>query len=123
MLHDEVHVLVVDDSSDAAETMAQFLELDGYTVPMASDGVDALRKVDEQLPHCVILDVNMPGMDGFDLARELRRAHGGEIVLIAVTGMGDKSERVVGTIELVDHFLKKPVDPALVKKLLPPARL
>ncbi len=123
MFDDEVHVLVVDDSKDAADTMAQFLELDGYSVRTASDGKEALESIKVQLPHCVILDVNMPGMDGFDLAKELRRMYGGEIVLIAVTGLGDKSERVVGTIALVDHFLRKPVNPDLVKKLLPPARI
>lgn len=118
---DEVHVVVVDDYLDAARSMADALELDGYEVRIAADGRQALELIRANPPHCVILDINMPVMDGCELAEELRSTYGGDMVLIAVTGHGDESQRVARTIPLVDHFLKKPVDPVVVRRLLPPA--
>lgn len=119
--HDEVHVVVVDDYLDAARSMADALELDGYEVRIAGNGRQALEMIESNPPHCVILDINMPVMDGCELAEKLRSTYGGDMVLIAVTGHGDESQRVARTIPLVDHFLKKPVDPVVVRRLLPPA--
>ncbi|APW35904.1 hypothetical protein RD110_00665 [Rhodoferax koreense] len=121
MSQDDVQVLVVDDSLDAAAGMAELLELDGYVVRTASDGHEALRLVAQQVPHCVILDINMPGMDGCDLAQELRARYDNSMVIIAITGMGDKSERVAKTIALADHFLRKPFQSSVVRKLLRPS--
>ncbi|MDB5850860.1 MAG: hypothetical protein JWP29_4612, partial [Rhodoferax sp.] len=72
-------------------------------------------------PHCVILDINMPGMDGCELAQELRARYDSSMVIVAITGMGDKSERVTKTIALADHFLRKPFESATLRKLLVPS--
>ena len=120
MSHDDVHVLVVDDSLDAATSMAELLAMDGYSVRTAFVGHQALQLVAQQVPHCVILDINMPGMDGCELAQELRARYDSSMVIVAITGMGDKSERVAKTIALADHFLRKPFESATLRKLLLP---
>ncbi|RZI95319.1 MAG: response regulator, partial [Rubrivivax sp.] len=109
------------DLRDAADILAQAIELDGYSVRTAYGGEEALSLAMEQRPDCVLLDIAMPGMDGYELATQLRDTYGHDIVLIAITGMGDKSDRVDGTIKLVDHFLRKPVDTKALRKLLPMA--
>ena len=117
---DEVHIVVVDDVMDAAEAMAMALELNGYVVRIACDGLAALALIEERKPHCVLLDVDMPGIDGCELSKRLRQSYGDDIVLIAVTGGDDQMERVAETFARVDHYLRKPIDLAVLRKLLPP---
>src|SRR6476620_11044480 len=106
MSEDDVRVVVVDDFLDAAEALAETLMMSGYKVWVATDGAGALALVETHRPHCVLLDIGMPGMDG--------------IVLIAVTGREHDDERVSDTFARVDHYLQKPVDPDVLRKLLPP---
>jgi DNA-binding response OmpR family regulator len=120
MSEDDVRVVVVDDVVDAAEALAAALELSGYKVWIATSGRQALALIEERRPHCVLLDVAMPGMDGLELSQQLRQRYGDDIVLIAVTGREKDDERVSGTFASVDHYLQKPVDPDVLKKLLPP---
>ncbi len=117
---DDVRVVVVDDVADAAEALAATLALSGYKVWIASDGAAALALVETHHPHCVLLDIGMPGMDGNELTRTLRSRYGDDIVLIAVTGREHDDERVSDTFARVDHYLQKPVDPDVLRKLLPP---
>ena len=120
MNDDDVRVLVVDDVVDAAEALAETLAMSGYKVWIATDGAAALALVEEHKPHCVLLDIGMPGMDGNELTRTLRTRYGDDIVLIAVTGREHDDERVSDTFARVDHYLQKPVDPDQLRKLLPP---
>jgi CheY-like chemotaxis protein len=120
MSEDEVRVVVVDDVVDAAEAIAATLELSGYKVWVATSGSEALALVDEHRPHCVLLDVGMPGMDGCELAQQLRDRYQDDVVLIAVTGREEDDERVSGAFARVDHYLQKPIDADDLKKLLPP---
>jgi CheY-like chemotaxis protein len=117
---DEVRVVVVDDVSDMAETLAVALELDGYSVRTASNGAQALAVIEEYKPHCVLLDIDMPGMGGCELSDRLRELYGDDVVLIAVTGWGDAGDRVSDTFSRFDHYIRKPFDPALLRKVLPP---
>lgn len=119
--YDEVRVVVVDDYLPAAEAMGEALSMDGYEVRVVPGAREALALIAHFHPHCVILDINMPGMDGCELAQALRSTYGADMVLIAVTGYGDLSQRVAQTLPLVDHFLNKPVDSVVVQRLLPPA--
>ena len=119
-MDDEVRVVVVDDQPDAAEVLAMGLQLDGYTVWVAHDGAQALHAVAEHLPHCVLLDVNMSGMDGCELSRQLRALYGDEIVLIAMSGGDETDSRVAETFLRVDYFLRKPFDLARLRKVLGP---
>lgn len=120
MNEDDVRVVVVDDVIDAAEALAETLALNGYKVWIATDGSAALALVETHRPHCVLLDIGMPGMDGNELTRTLRSRYGDDIVLIAVTGREHDDERVSDTFARVDHYLQKPVDPDVLRKLLPP---
>ena len=122
MSDDEVRVLVVDDLADAAEMLSMLLELNGYTVRTASDGEAALKAIEEWPPLCVILDIDMPGIDGLQLSTRLRRDHGDNIVLIAVTGAEKDDPRIAATFDLVDHYVRKPVDLKTLSKFLPPTR-
>ena len=117
---DEARVIVVDDAVDVAEAMAFALESDGYKVWIAHDGNEALEMVAKHDPHCVLFDIDMPGLDGSELSKRLRDAHGDDLILVAVTGWSDKDSRVADAFARVDHYLRKPVDPAVLRKLLPP---
>lgn len=116
---EDVRVIVVDDDPEVAETLAAALEFDGYRVRIADNGAQAVALVAEFVPHCVLLDVEMPGMDGDELSKRLREGYGDEIVLIAVTGGHPKDKRVHDTFDRVDHYLKKPIDLNLLRRLLP----
>ena len=115
----EVRVLIVDDAVDVAEALAYVLTLDGYTVQTAANGVQALQIADAFGPHCVLLDVRMPGMDGLELTKSLRQRYGDDVVLIAITGSSGDDERVSETFARVDHYLQKPIDSATLRKVLP----
>lgn len=117
---DAVRVLVVDDEVDVAEVLAAILRTNGYQVRVAHDGLVAWNQVADWLPHCVVLDVNLPGMDGGELSRRLRERYGDDLVLVAVTGWGETDERVSDAFGRVDHYLQKPVDFQMLSKVLPP---
>ncbi|MEO7337532.1 MAG: response regulator [Caldimonas sp.] len=116
---DDVRVVVVDDDPDVAASIAEALEFDGYRVRIAEDGTRALVLIAEFLPHCVLLDVDMPGMSGDELSALLRERHGDDIVLVAVTGMREQDARARGTFGRVDHYLRKPLDLGQLRRLLP----
>jgi DNA-binding response OmpR family regulator len=118
-VRDEVRVVVVDDMHDAAELVASVLSLDGYKTKTAFGGQQALELIEDYRPHVVLLDVDMPGIDGCELAGRLRRSYGDDIVLIAVTGWDDSDQRVSKTFERVDHYFRKPLDHDALRKLLP----
>src|SRR5688500_11870732 len=113
-------VLVVDDSTDTAESLAELLALQGHTVRFALNGADALRRVEEEAPDVALLDLRMPGLDGFTVAREIRArcANGKRPFLIAVTGCGTEADRLHSAEAGFDLHLVKPVDPAVLTGLL-----
>jgi DNA-binding response OmpR family regulator len=119
-MNDEVRVLVVDDLADAADALALALELDGYSVATAHNGREAFEAIEERLPHCVMLDVDMPEVDGCELSRRLRERYGNDIILIAMSGHDETDPRVAETFLRVDHYLRKPLNLGLLRKLLPP---
>jgi CheY-like chemotaxis protein len=89
-----VRVLVVDDNRDAGVSTGMLLECFGADVRVAHDGPDALRLADEWRPAVVLLDLGMPGMDGFEVARRLRaRPSGADLLLVALTGWGHAGDR------------------------------
>lgn len=120
LMEDEVRVLVVDDDADIALVFASFLSQDGYMVRVAPDGQGALAMAESFAPHCVLLDVNMPGIDGAELSRRFRALYGDDVVLIAITGSSSVDANVRETFDRVDHYLQKPFDLAALRKVLPP---
>ena len=105
-------ILVVDDDLDGAETLAIVLRVAGHDVQVAHDGPSTLKIAADFQPDVVFLDVGMPGMDGFETARQLRqRAELDKAVLVALTGYGRAEDRQRAAQAGFDHFLVKPTPP------------
>jgi CheY-like chemotaxis protein len=112
-------VLVVDDNVDGATTFGAMLRLLGYAVEVATDGMAALEIADRFHPDVVLLDIAMPTLDGYQVARRLRASSAGvAMVLIAITGWGQEEDRRRTAEAGFDHHLVKPVDPGALAKLL-----
>jgi len=112
-------VLVVDDNVDAAETLAEMLRLLGHEVSVAHDGVAAIEVASTSPPQLALLDLGMPVMDGYELARRLRALPQlGGVSLVALTGYGTERERERALQSGFDRHLVKPLDPALLARLL-----
>ncbi len=112
-------VLVVDDNVDAADSLAMLLRLVGQEVRVAHDGAAALTPPQDLCPQIVFLDIGMPGMDGYEVCRRLRRQPGTEKALfIALTGWGQDEDRRRSAEAGFDHHLVKPVEPVALMKLL-----
>jgi CheY-like chemotaxis protein len=106
-------VLVADDNQDAAETTADVLRLGGYEVMIAYDGKQAVEVARLFQPDAAILDINMPVMDGYEAASEIRRQHASvrRLVLIALTGRADPSDQERSRQAGFDRHLTKPAPP------------
>ncbi len=103
-------ILVVDDNEDAAAGLSLLLELDGHDVRAAHDGAAALRVSEEFAPDIVILDIGLPGMDGYEVARRLRaRPDGSHTTIIALTGYGLEEDRRRSFAAGFDHHVVKPI--------------
>jgi PAS domain S-box-containing protein len=112
-------VLVVDDNHDAAASLALLLDLNGYDIRTASDGVEALAVADAFLPEFVLLDLGMPRLDGYETAREMRkRPWGRSARLLALTGWGQDEDKRRALEAGFDHHLTKPVDPGVLQRLM-----
>lgn len=114
-----VRVLVVDDNRDAAESLAFLLSLEGYTVDVAYDGVTALSEAAKFQPQVVVLDIGMPVMDGYQIARKLRAGESTRsMTIIALTGYGQPDDREQASAAGFDDHLTKPVDTELLIEIL-----
>ena len=112
-------LLVVDDNVDAAESMALLLALDGHQVRVAHDGHQALALAGELAPQAVLLDIGLPGMDGYEVARRLRESAATRAaLLVALTGYGQEEDRRRSLDAGFDHHLVKPVDLDTLRRLL-----
>ncbi|HTV23860.1 MAG TPA: ATP-binding protein [Polyangiaceae bacterium] len=112
-------ILVVDDNEDAAEMLAIVLGQSGYQTRTAYQGRSALASVHEWPPDIVILDIGLPDMNGYDVARELRRnGHASSLVLIALTGWGTQDDKQKAMDAGFDVHLTKPVDAGDLQRAL-----
>ena len=112
-------ILIADDNRDAAESLGMMLQLSGNEIRMAFDGVEAVSVAEEFRPDVALLDIGLPGMNGYDVARRIReRAGNSSIVLIAVTGWGQDEHRRRSKDAGFDHHLVKPVAPRVIIDLL-----
>lgn len=103
-------VLVVDDNVDAAEMLAETLRMVGFEVQVALDGPSALERAAPFAPDLVCLDIGLPGIDGFEVARRLRELGGRAPKLIAITGYGQRDDRARSLAAGFDRHMVKPVD-------------
>jgi CheY-like chemotaxis protein len=114
-----LRVLIVEDYYEAAETMAKVLRKYGHDVEIAKDGSLAIEKVRAGEPDVVLLDIGLPGMDGFQVAKRLTGHRPGRTPLvIAVTGYGSEEDFQRSKEAGIDLHLLKPVDPTKLQDLL-----
>jgi two-component system CheB/CheR fusion protein len=105
-------VLVVEDNPDTAETLAMLLELLGHHVRSVYDGIAALEAARSSPPDVMLVDIGLPGMDGYELARRVRRDPDlDRVVLVALTGYGREEDKKRSMAAGFDHHLVKPVSP------------
>lgn len=100
-------ILVADDDQAVRESLRRSLIFNGYTVTLATDGAEALAKIESEPPDLAILDVMMPKRDGLEVCRELR-SHGDDIPILLLTARDAVSERVAGLDAGADDYLPKP---------------
>ena len=111
-----LRILVVDDNVDSAETLAELLPLWGHEARLAHDGPQALAVAREFSPEVILLDIGLPGMDGFEVARRLREA-GLRGRIVAVTGYGRDEDRRKARAAGCDDLIVKPPDMAAVQQV------
>ena len=105
-----MNIMIVDDNIDAAMSLAQLLEASGHTVLVRSGALQALETEAPAQPDAFILDIGMPGMDGYELARRLRaQPRFAASLMIALTGYGQDEHRELALKAGFDHHLVKPV--------------
>jgi signal transduction histidine kinase/CheY-like chemotaxis protein len=112
-------ILIADDNRDSAETLAALLRMEGHDVTSVHDGPVALSAFTEIKPDVALLDIGMPGLTGYEVARRMRQSNSGaSLTLIAITGWGQDIDKERAYAAGFDHHLTKPVDPHRLAELL-----
>ncbi len=112
-------VLIIDDNRDAAASLGMLLELSANEVLIAHSGESGLELARRRVPTAIIVDIGLPGIDGYEVARRIRREPWGEgTLLIALTGWGQASDKARAEAAGFDHHLTKPADPDALQELL-----
>jgi two-component system OmpR family response regulator len=104
-------VLLVDDNPDSTEPLSLLLQTRGHETRVSTDGEEAIALADDFRPDCVVLDLGLPRMDGYEVARRLRnRPYGAQLVLVALTGWAGQEIRNKAAEAGFDYHLVKPVN-------------
>lgn len=112
-------VLIVDDNVDAAESLRMVLELSGHIAKSVYAGTAALEALQECRPDLVLLDIGLPDMDGYEVARQLRARHGDSCPrLVALSGWGRAEDKQRAAAAGIDGYLTKPVNPSILNRLI-----
>ena len=114
------HVLLIEDSEDNREMMRELLEMEGFRVDVACDGADGIEQALALRPAIAIVDIGLPEMDGYEVARQVRAALGAGITLVALTGYSQPEERARAAAAGFDVHLTKPVNLADLEAILAP---
>jgi signal transduction histidine kinase/CheY-like chemotaxis protein len=112
------HILIVEDSADNRETLQALLEYEGHRVEVASDGLEAIQAAARSHPDVALIDIGLPGIDGYEVARRMRSGLGADIVLVALTGYGRPEDRQRSLEAGFDSHLTKPPDLSELNALL-----
>jgi CheY-like chemotaxis protein len=123
-LRRNLRLIVCDDERDTVATLCEILRDEGDQVREAHAGVQAIREVRAAPPDAVIVDINMPGISGYEVAREVRRLYGEFApVMIAISGRWTgQTDRMLSKLAGFEYFLEKPCDPQVLLSLLAPLR-
>src|SRR5947209_4968389 len=114
-----LHILIVEDNADTAESLALYLECIGHEAEVARDGPTALRAVVASRPDVVLLDISLPGMNGYEVARRIRgQSEARPPLLVAITGHGQEADRLRSAEAGIHIHLLKPTEPALLARVL-----
>jgi PAS domain S-box-containing protein len=112
-------VLIADDNRDAAETLAMLLQIEGHEVHVVHDGRAAVSAFTDFNPEVALLDIGMPELSGYEVARRVREnVHGQTVTLIALTGWGQERDKEQALAAGFNHHFTKPVEPARISKIL-----
>jgi len=111
-------VLVIEDNDDARDMLKTLLTLEGHEVLEARDGADGVRMLITERPEVALIDIGLPVMDGYEVARTVRRQADHATRLVALTGYGQAEDRQRSYDAGFDDFVVKPVDPARLIQLL-----
>jgi DNA-binding response OmpR family regulator len=111
-------ILVVDDNEDAADSLATLLDVLGYEVKVAYDGPEALAAADAFLPQAALLDIGLPTLSGYVIARHMRASRGAGVLLVAITGWGQEDDRLRAREAGFDNHFTKPADFEALNALL-----
>jgi two-component system, OmpR family, phosphate regulon response regulator PhoB len=107
------HVLLVEDTPDLAEITIKALEHFGFSVDHAENGEQAIGLVDRRQPDVILLDLNLGGMNGWQVLEHVKQRYGQyEIPVIVTTAYSDKTNRIIGKLQYVRHYLVKPFTPS-----------
>ena len=112
------HVLVVEDNPDSREVLTAVLQRSGHRVSAVADGPAGVHAALDLRPDVLLIDIGLPGLDGYGVARAVRRALGDEVYLVAVTGYGQPEDRRRAEEAGFDLHLTKPVDPDVLRDLI-----
>jgi CheY-like chemotaxis protein len=115
-----LRVIVADDERDQVMTLAAILQDEGHEVREVYLGAEVLRMVREFDPDVALIDIGMPGMSGYDVAREVRAEFGKRPLLIAVTGWKQSSDRILARLAGFDHHVAKPFESKTILELIAP---
>ncbi len=114
-----MRVLVVDDNVDSAKTMGWMMEMFGNQVHLAYTGPEALKEAQEFKPHLVLMDIGLPGINGYEVCQTMRRMPELEdAVIVAQTGWGEREHKEMSKEAGFDHYLVKPIEMGALKKLV-----
>ncbi len=114
-----LRVLVVDDNKDSAESLSLLLQLVGNSVSSAYDGEQGLEMANELKPDIVLLDIGLPKLNGYEVAKRIRlEPWGHNAILVAITGWGQAEDIALSRDAGFDHHLVKPVDPDALLKFI-----
>jgi CheY-like chemotaxis protein len=111
-------ILLIEDHDDAREAMRALLELEGHAVEAAADGIHGIELARQKNPDVALIDIGLPGMDGYEVARRIRALGGPRPFLVALTGYGQPEDRQQAAEAGFDAHLVKPVDPPDLTRVL-----
>jgi CheY-like chemotaxis protein len=114
-----LRILVVEDNRDSADSLKTLLEALGYEAQVAYDGESAVRIAGVLRPDVILMDIGLPGMNGYDAARRIRaQSVGVRMLIVALTGWGQEADRERSSEAGMDHHLIKPLDLTVLKEIL-----